>query len=93
MTLGKKRLTKAIERTTTWFQTLSSALKKIYGETGRQPFLFGVAQYDHTYPVQLPTLVKHMLSQGAQGISTFRYNLFRLAVDCATVEIEIVCVL
>lgn len=72
--LGKKRLTKAIERSATWFQSLvtSSSAAGIDFTGGasaaEQKFLFGVAQYDRTYPVQLPLLVKHMLTQGAKGI-------------------------
>ena len=30
-------------------------------------FLFGVAHYDKSYPIQLPIILKHMLSQGARG--------------------------
>lgn len=67
MTLGKKRLTKAIERTANWFQLLSQGIKTTATEGSEEPFLFGVAQYDRTYPVQLPLLMKHMSSNGAKG--------------------------
>lgn len=34
-------------------------------------FLFGVAQYDRTYTIQLPLIVKNMLAQGARGTNSF----------------------
>jgi hypothetical protein len=71
-TIGKKRLTKAIERTATWFQAFVTACKAAgiefsSGAIEHAPFLFGVAQYNTSYAPQLPLLVKHMLSQGARG--------------------------
>jgi hypothetical protein len=71
-TIGKKRLTKAIERTATWFQAFVTACKAAgiefsSGAIEHAPFLFGVAQYNASYAPQLPLLVKHMLSQGARG--------------------------
>lgn len=66
--MGKKRLTKAIERTANWFQLLSQGINADGADPENKPFLFGVAQYDRTYPVQLPLLVKHMTSNGAGGI-------------------------
>lgn len=69
VTLGKKRLTKAIERTANWFQLLAQGLKSPESQdTENRPFLFGVAQYDRTYPAQLPLLINHMTSSGAGGI-------------------------
>lgn len=68
--ISKKRLTKAIERSTSWFQSLvtasTSAGVALSGPDST--FLFGVAQYDKSYTVQLPIWIKHMLSQGAKGI-------------------------
>eukprot|EP01032_Pedospumella_encystans_P026421 gene26421-29852_t len=68
--ISKKRLTKAIERSTTWFQSLVTASTSAgVALSGPEAiFLFGVAQYDKSYTVQLPIWIKHMLSQGAKGI-------------------------
>jgi queuine/archaeosine tRNA-ribosyltransferase len=71
---GKKRLSKAIERSANWFQSLvtSSGAAGVdftgTHDTHAKAFLFGVAQFDKSYPIQLPLLVKHMLEQGAKGI-------------------------
>ena len=70
---------KSIERSATWFQQLisTSAAAGVHFQNqsitnadthaAQSAFLFGVAQYDDGYPVQLPILMKHMISQGAQG--------------------------
>jgi hypothetical protein len=79
-TIGKKRVAKAIERSATWFQNFITTSKAAgisfaapenaaaeLKEEAERMFLFGVAQFDKSYPIQLPLLMKHMLSQGAQG--------------------------
>ena len=79
-TLGKKRLKKAIERTATWFQnyiTSSAALGVNVRDFNAEnsPFLFGVAQYDHSYTLQMPLFIKNMLTQGARGMLNTAVNM------------------
>lgn len=80
LNVGRKRFSKAVERTAHWFQQLllltkekqssfvnvdSNASSK--GANWEDTFLFAVAQYNKDYPQQLPLLMQHMLSQGARG--------------------------
>jgi hypothetical protein len=97
-TIGKKRLTKAIERTAAWFQAFVTACKAAgiefsSGAIEHAPFLFGVAQYNASYAPQLPLLVEHMLSQGARGelqcccCSSWPFRLAPQRFRCAVSDI------